>query len=188
MNIEGLPPICWLASYKKETKDFHPHTKCILCDKVEKTILLKCTCIVGTPTCNPCCQKYLLNRGKLFNLHREKLLEHMNSAVGGPVIPLPRKAKTQPTPEIRKRAEAWFNPKNTNIRDIIGLALKQYNKEKSAEGQQTTNLTATTDNTRKTNPKQPPKDETITMIEVSTLSETTKGNLKPHPMTIKSLR
>merc|ERR1712148_37199 len=130
IRIEGLPPKYRLASYRKESAAFHPHTRCILCNRVEKTLLLKCTCIIGTPTCNPCCQKYLLKRSKLFDLHRDKLLERMNSEVGGPVIPLettPRKTK----PLIpRKLAEAWTDPRNTTVGEVIALALKQYQKDK----------------------------------------------------------
>ena len=158
MRIENLPPKYWLASYKRETEAFHPHTKCILCDRVEKTLLLKCTCIIGTPTCNPCCQKYLLKWNKLFDLHRDKLLERMNSEVGGPVIsviPLPCKTKPQLTPGNRKRVEAWSNPKNTNIGDIIGLALKQYKRESPQRDKQQTKKRKLTlpDNKPKTTPK-----------------------------------
>ena len=168
-RIENLPPKYWLASYKRETEAFHPHTKCILCDRVEKTLLLECHCTnTGTPICNPCCQKYLLKRNKLFDLHRDKLLEQMNNKIGGPVIPLktpPHKIK----PLIpRKLAEAWTDPKNTTVGEIIDLALKHYQKDKPPTEGQTVNKESSADKTQTADPE----DEIFNMIEVSTLSET----------------
>merc|ERR1712105_363093 len=143
------------------------------------------------PTCNPCSQKYLLKRNKLFDLHRDKLLEQMNNKVGGPVIPLKpplRKTKPQLTPGNRKQAQAWSNPKNTNIGDIIGLALKQYKKDNSPTEGQTINKKSKADTTQTTNPSRgPPKDETFNMIEVSTLSETDIGNTKNIPNDNKTI-
>lgn len=168
-RIENLPPKYWLASYKRETEAFHPHTKCILCDRVEKTLLLECHCTsIGTPVCNPCCQKYLLKRNKLFDLHRDKLLEQMNNKIGGPVIPLktpPHKIK----PLIpRKLAEAWTDPKNTTVGEVIDLALKHYQKDKPPTEGQTVNKESPADKTQTANPE----DEIFNMIEVSTLSDT----------------
>ena len=168
-RIENLPPKYWLASYKRETEAFHPHTKCILCERVEKTLLLECHCTnTGTPICNPCCQKYLLKRNKLFDLHRDKLLEQMNNKIGGPVIPLktpPHKIK----PLIpRKLAEAWTDPKNTTVGEIIDLALKHYQKDKPPTEGQTVNKESSADKTQTADPE----DEIFNMIEVSTLSET----------------
>ena len=128
---EGLPLKYWLYSYLREVRKFHPNGKCVLCDKVENTILLRCTCIIGTPTCEPCCEKSLLDRGKLYNLHRDELLKRMNSSVGGPVVPLPHMAKTQPNLKKRERAQAWSNPENENLNDFIKTAMNNYRDGKS---------------------------------------------------------
>ena len=55
----------------------------------------------------------------------------MNESVGGPIVPPPRMAKTQPNPQKRERAQAWSNPENENLNDFIKTAMNNYRDGKS---------------------------------------------------------
>ena len=104
--------------------------------------------------CSACCDKSCLDRARLNTMHHSSVLERANSAVGGPVVPMssgekgpvvPMPSGNVPHSSSRRRAKAWEDRRNGDLKEAMEIALELHSLKKPTKTVQPTVATVNPD-------------------------------------------